>query len=97
MATGLLTSITLETILLHRGKDRLPWSFAFRTAVGMSFVSMLAMEMVQNAVDYHLTGGVIDVRDPWFWVKAGVSMGAGFLGPLPYNYFRLGRFGVGCH
>lgn len=58
---------------------------------------MLAMEMVQNAVDYHLTGGVIDVRDPWFWVKAGVSMGAGFLGPLPYNYFRLGRFGVGCH
>lgn len=97
MTTGLLTSITLETVLLHRGKDNLPWRFAFRTAIGMSFVSMLAMELVQNVVDYHLTGGVIDVGDPWFWVKAAVAMGAGFLGPLPYNYFRLRRFGVGCH
>lgn len=97
VSTGLFTSITLETILLHWGKDRLPWPMSFRTAIGMSLVSMLAMEMVQNVVDYHLTGGVIAVDDPWFWAQAMVAMGAGFLAPLPYNYWRLRRYGLGCH
>lgn len=97
MSTGLLSSIALETVLLRVGRDRLPWGASLRTAVGMSFVSMLAMEAVQNTVDYHLTGGVIAMSDPWFWAKAAMAMGAGFLGPLPYNYLRLRRYGAGCH
>lgn len=65
--------------------------------MGMSMVSMLAMEAAENAVDYHLTGGVISLEDPRFWMAAAVSMTAGFLAPLPYNYARLKRYGKACH
>ncbi|KAL4793749.1 hypothetical protein BDV19DRAFT_366154 [Aspergillus venezuelensis] len=97
MASGITTSILLETVLLHRGLDSLPWGIAFRTATGMSLVSMLAMEVAENVVDYHLTGGVVDLSSPEFWGAAVVSVGAGFLAPLPYNYWRLRRYGRACH
>ncbi|KAL2219975.1 hypothetical protein M432DRAFT_631194 [Thermoascus aurantiacus ATCC 26904] len=97
MAAGLFTSLLLETLLLRLGPDRLPWPAAARTATGMSLVSMATMEAVQNLVDYHLTGGVVALEDPRFWAAAGVSMAAGFLAPLPYNYVRLRRYGRGCH
>ncbi|GAQ11950.1 beta-hexosaminidase 1 [Aspergillus lentulus] len=84
MASGITTSILLETVLLRRGADKLPWGLAFRTATGMSLVSMLAMETVQNLVDYHLTGGVVLLDDPRFWAAALVSMGAGFFAPMPF-------------
>lgn len=32
--------------------------------MGMSFTSMLAMEVAENTVDYHLTGGVVALQDP---------------------------------
>lgn len=70
---------------------------AARTAMGMSLVSMLAMETAENLVDYHLTGGVVALDDPRFWMAAVVSVGAGFLAPLPYNYWRLRKFGQACH
>ncbi|KAL4814487.1 hypothetical protein BDW67DRAFT_165856 [Aspergillus spinulosporus] len=97
MASGITTSIILETALLHYGPDRLLWSAAVRTAMGMSLVSMAAMEAAENLVDYHLTGGVINLNDPAFWIAAGVSIGAGFLAPLPYNYWRLRALGRSCH
>ena len=87
----------LETVLLRLGRDQLPWLAAARTAAGMSMVSMLAMEAVQNAVDYHLTGGVVTFDSPQFWMAAAASMCAGFLAPLPYNYSRLRRYGKACH
>ncbi|KAL4973648.1 hypothetical protein BDW66DRAFT_161895 [Aspergillus desertorum] len=97
MASGITTSIILETVLLRLGPDKLSWSLAARTAMGMSLVSMGAMEAAENLVDYHLTGGVIDLHDPGFWIAAGVSVSAGFLAPLPYNYWRLRVFGRSCH
>ncbi|KAJ5085130.1 hypothetical protein N7532_009901 [Penicillium argentinense] len=97
MASGIATSILLETVLLRRGADQLSWPMAARTAMGMSTVSMLAMELAENAVDYHLTGGVIALEDPQFWLAAGLSVGAGFLAPLPYNYLRLKKYGKACH
>lgn len=97
MAAGITTSVILETVLLRRGADQLSWSRAARTATGMSMVSMLAMELAENAVDYHLTGGVIAFGDPKFWMAAVVSVGAGYLTPLPYNYLRLRKFGKACH
>ncbi|KAL4933199.1 DUF4396 domain-containing protein [Aspergillus undulatus] len=97
MASGITTSIILETVLLRRGPDRLPWALAARTAMGMSLVSMLAMEAAENLVDYHLTGGVVALHDPNFWMAALVSVGAGFLAPLPYNYWRLRMYGRACH
>ncbi|KAE8327588.1 hypothetical protein BDV39DRAFT_79140 [Aspergillus sergii] len=97
MASGISTSIILETVLLRRGADQLSWPMALRTAMGMSMVSMIAMEAAENAVDYHLTGGVVALDDPSFWMAAAVSMTAGYLAPLPYNYLRLKKYGKACH
>jgi hypothetical protein len=97
VASGITTSIILETVLLRRGADQLSWSMAARTAMGMSMVSMVAMELAENAVDYHLTGGVIALDDPKFWMAAVLSIGAGYLAPLPYNYLRLRKYGKACH
>ena len=51
---GLLTSIALETFILSR---QMNLSEAFKTALGMSFISMLAMEIAMNVTDVLLTGG----------------------------------------
>lgn len=97
VASGITTSIILETVLLRRGADQLSWPRAARTAMGMSMVSMIAMELAENAVDYHLTGGVVAFEDPKFWTAAVLSIGAGYLAPLPYNYLRLRKYGKACH
>jgi hypothetical protein len=87
----------LETVLLRIGRDNLPWSVAVRTAAGMSLISMLTMEVVENVVDFHLTGGTVALDSPAFWVAAIASISAGFLAPLPYNYLRLRKYGKACH
>ena len=97
VASGLSTSMLFETTLLRFSRDKLPWGIAARTAAGMSFISMLTMEAVQNALDWHLTGGLVDVSSPGFWGAAALSMGAGYLAPLPYNYIRLRKYGKACH
>jgi hypothetical protein len=97
VTSGLSTSIALETALLRWGKDKLGLNMAFKTAMGMSFISMLAMELAENIVDFHLTGGVIALQDPQFWGAAVVSIAAGCLVPLPWNYYRLRRWGKACH
>ena len=86
---GLLTSIALETFILSRQMDI---RSAFRTAIGMSFISMIAMEVAMNVVDVWLTGGA---RLTW-WVVP-IMLLAGFLTPLPYNYWRLKALGKSCH
>jgi tetrahydromethanopterin S-methyltransferase subunit D len=63
----------------------------------MSLISMVAMELVENLIDYNLTGGVVAFHDPKFWAAAILSAAGGFLAPLPYNYFKLQRFGKSCH
>jgi Domain of unknown function (DUF4396) len=89
--------MTLETVLLHRGRDRLPWKVAVKTATGMSLISMLAMESAENLVDYLLTGGNVELGSWQFWLAAGASIVAGFVTPLPYNYTRLRRYNKSCH
>jgi hypothetical protein len=51
----------------------------------MSLVSILSMEVIENNVDYHLMGGMVDFADPKFWAAAAISPCAGFLALLPYN------------
>ncbi|KAH7147747.1 hypothetical protein DER46DRAFT_564064 [Fusarium sp. MPI-SDFR-AT-0072] len=97
MASGVSTSILLETVMLRIGRDGLTWLTAMRTAVGMSLISMLTMEAAENGVDYYLTGGQVALDDPAFWLAALVSIAAGFLAPLPYNYARLRKYGKACH
>ena len=86
---GLLTSIALETVILARQMDL---RTAFRTAIGMSFIAMIAMETMMNAVDWVLTGGA----ELTWWVVP-IMLAAGFVTPLPYNYWRLKALGKTCH
>ncbi|KAI5456587.1 hypothetical protein BGZ63DRAFT_395839 [Mariannaea sp. PMI_226] len=97
MASGISTSIFLESVLLRTGRDKLAWPEAVKTAVGMSFISMLTMEAAENLVDYQLTGGWVAFDSAWFWLAAIISMAAGFAAPLPYNYIRLRKYGKSCH
>ena len=86
---GLITSIILETIILSR---QMPLDIAIKTACGMSLVSMLAMEIVMNLVDVAMTGGA-----QLNFTVIPVMLAAGFLAPLPYNYWRLKALGKACH
>ena len=87
---GLITSIILETIVLMR--QNLDFSKAFKTAMGMSFISMISMEIAMNLTDYFLTGGAILT-----WWVIPIMLLVGFLTPLPYNYWRLKKYNVSCH
>ena len=87
---GLITSIILETIILMRQK--LNFSKAFNTAIGMSFISMISMELAMNVTDYYLTGGAI-----LNWWVVPIMLMVGFLTPWPYNYWKLKRYGINCH
>ncbi|THV84789.1 hypothetical protein D6C77_09453 [Aureobasidium pullulans] len=97
MTAGITTSILLETALLRYGKDQLAWKAAVQTACGMSLVSMLAMEFTENIVTLGLADGMMSPADVGFWTVTAASMLAGFLAPLPYNYFRLKFYGKACH
>lgn len=90
MLNGLITSIALETVILYR--DKFTLKEALKTAFGMSFISMIAMEAAMNLTDYALTGGAILT-----WWVIPLSLLAGFITPLPYNYWRLQKHGKSCH
>ena len=87
---GLITSILLETFILL--KQNFSLKDAIKTAFGMSFISMLSMEIAMNLTDYLLTGGAILT-----WWVIPIMLLVGFLTPWPYNYWRLKKFGISCH
>ena len=93
---GLITSVSLETILL-RWREKFQWALAFQTAVSMSFISMIAMEVVMNTTDFMMTGGKAAFGNPLYWSALFVAMITGFLAPLPYNYYKLKKFNKACH
>ena len=87
---GLLTSIMLETYILM--KQKFDFISALKTACGMSFISMVSMEISMNATDYFLTGGAMLT-----WWVVPIMLIVGFLTPWPYNYWRLKKFNQACH
>ena len=87
---GLITSIILETIILI--KQGFSFNGALKTALGMSLISMLSMEIMMNLTDYLLTGGAILT-----WWVVPIMLIVGFLTPWPYNYWRLKKFNIACH
>ena len=88
---GLITSVILETFILIR-RQQMSVNTAFKIAIGMSFISMTAMETAMNLTDYLLTGGAVLI---WWALPFALIMG--FLTPWPYNYWRLKRWGKSCH
>jgi copper chaperone CopZ len=95
-AAGLLTSIMLETMLL-RVREKFSWGLALQTAVSMSFISMIAMELAMNTTDFMITGGKAAFHNPLYWVALIVALVVGFLAPLPYNYYKLKKYNKACH
>jgi copper chaperone CopZ len=93
---GLITSITLETILLHV-REKFSWNFAFSTALSMSLLSMIAMEIAMNTTDFMITGGKAAFGNPLYWTALLIALVAGFIVPLPYNYYKLKKFNQACH
>ena len=86
---GILTSIILETFILFR---QMNFKKAFRTAIGMSLISMISMEIAMNSVDWILLGQAKIV-----WWVVPIMLLAGFITPWPYNYYRLKKYNVTCH
>jgi len=89
IVNGILTSIALETFILSR---QMSLNLAFKTAIVMSLVSMISMEVAMNITDVVFTGGAILT-----WGVIPLMLMAGFVTPLPYNYWRLKVLGKGCH
>ena len=87
---GIITSIILETIILLR--QNFSFELAFKTAVGMSLISMISMEAAMNLTDYLLTGGAMLT-----WWVVPIMLAVGFVTPWPYNYWRLKKFNQACH
>jgi len=86
---GLITSVLLETFIL---RYQMSFYLALKTALGMSFISMIAMETAMNLTDYLFTGGA------YLTLKSlPLILIAGFIAPLPYNYWRLKYLNKSCH
>ena len=86
---GLITSVALETFILSR---QMNFSEALKTALAMSFISMIAMEIAMNVTDVILTGGATLT-----WWVIPIMLLVGFLTPWPYNYWRLKKYNESCH
>ncbi|MDA9180695.1 DUF4396 domain-containing protein [Pelagibacteraceae bacterium] len=87
---GIITSVILETIILI--KQNFTFKNAFKTAVGMSLISMISMEAAMNLTDYLLTGGAMLT-----WWVVPIMLAVGFVTPWPYNYWRLKKYNQACH
>ena len=86
---GLITSIVLETVILI---NQMKISSALKTALGMSFISMIIMELAMNILDWLLTGGAIIT-----WWVVPIMLLIGFITPWPYNYWCLKKYNLACH
>jgi len=86
---GILTSILLETLILLK---QMNFISAIKTALGMSLISMVSMEVAMNLTDIFLTGGALIT-----WWVIPIMLIVGFITPLPYNYWRLKKYNISCH
>ena len=90
IVNGLITSIALETYILM--KQNFNFLKSLKISFGMSFISMISMEVTMNLTDYFLTGGAV-----LKWWIVPIMLIVGFLTPWPYNYWRLKKFNQSCH
>ena len=86
---GIITSLMLETVILF---NQMGLKKAFQTAIGMSFLSMIAMEISMNTVDWLVVGSA-----KLIWWVIPLMLIAGFLTSWPYNYWRLKKYQISCH
>ena len=65
---------------------------AVQTAIGMSFISMISMEISMNVVDWIIMG---EAQIVWWIIP--IMLFVGFVTPWPYNYWRLKKYNIACH
>ena len=85
---GIVTSIILETVLLLKS---MTLKEAFKTAIGMSLISMISMELAMNFTDIFLEGALVLSFSSIIPVLI-----IGFIVPWPYNYWRLVKYNKSC-
>ena len=90
VVNGLLTSIAFETAILVQ---KMACRDAARVAFGMSFISMTIMEASMEIVDIGATRGRLQINYPYL----PLMLLAGYVAPLPYNYYQLKRHNRACH
>jgi hypothetical protein len=91
LINGLITSVMLETGIVMRGQ--MDFRNALSTALGMSFISMLMMEIAMEITDLLFTQGELGLMP----LAIPFMLVVGFLTPWPYNYWRLKKYGQACH
>ena len=64
----------------------------FKIGICMNFIRIIGMELAKNITDFLLTGGAMLT-----WWAVPIMLLAGFIVPLPYNYWRLKKFNKSCH
>jgi hypothetical protein len=97
IAAGLASSLLLEALVL-RWRERMTWRRAARTALGMSLLSMVAMELAMNLTDWWVMGGErMPIGHAHYWLAWVPALAVGFLAAWPYNYRQLRRHGRACH
>ena len=90
LINGLTTSVMLETVIMMRGQ--MDFRSALSTALGMSFISMLMMEISMEITDLLFTNGELGMNP----IAIPFMLVVGFLTPWPYNYWRLKKFNKAC-
>jgi len=90
LINGLATSVMLETVIMMRGQ--MDFRSALSTALGMSFISMLMMEIAMEITDLLFTNGQLGMN----MIAIPFMLVVGFLTPWPYNYWRLKKYGKAC-
>lgn len=88
---ALVSGVMLETFIMSK---QLPLKKAFKVALGMSFISMIMMEVAANIVSVMMTGGDRLMLTWWSFLPSTL---AGFLSAWPYNYYKLKKHGKSCH
>ena len=79
----------LETFILIRQDFK--FVKALKTACGMSFISMLSMEISMNFTDYFLTGGAQLTYWGAHYVNCRIS------NTMALQHWRLKKFNQACH
>jgi hypothetical protein len=103
------TSMALSTVLAYISGFSLTvfplmrrTGFTFKSALKAIWlgeaVSICVMELVMNAVDYHM-GGVRtgSIFNPLFWEALAVAVPAGYVAAFPVNYWLIGKELKRCH
>ena len=99
LATSLayLTGMTLGLVPVMRSRG-IGLAAALRIIWIGEVISIGVMEVVMNAVDYHMGGMTAPTVASWmFWRGIVFAVPAGFIAALPVNYWLLRRELKACH